>query len=187
VLSTNQGGCIGGAMILLTVNPPPTISIQANDTVICENEQLSMTVSGAVTYIWYPGGATGASHALYPGVSTSYTVQGTDMNGCKSKSVITVTVDACTRITDADGQDNFYSVFPNPVKDQLIISFSGKSGQLESIEITDIVGKVVLSEALHFNGQGIATANVSGIAPGVYIFRVVRNNKHSEGIKLIRE
>ena len=187
VLSTNQGGCVGGAMILLAVNPPPIITIQANATAICVNEQLVLTASGALTYTWLPGGASGASFALYPTVSTVYTVQGIDVNGCKNNSFLPVGVDACTRIKDADGQNNFYSVFPNPVRDQLIIAFSGKSGQGERFEILDVVGKVVLSGPLHFNPQGNTSADLSGIAPGMYIFRVVLNNRNSEGIKLIRE
>jgi hypothetical protein len=71
-------------------------------------------------------------------------------------------------------------IFPNPVKDKLfLVSLNNLNG---FIEINDIQGRV------HFNQKYIntATIDVSGLAKGIYIVRII-NNKETHIEKIIKE
>lgn len=73
----------------ITVNPLPTILISvSNPTPICPPPTniggLGMSASGANTYTWAPSSYTGANVSIFPqpSTSTTYTIYGTDVNGC---------------------------------------------------------------------------------------------------------
>lgn len=91
VTVTDANGCRGTANILVTVDPLPTITV-IGDNNICRGESSVLTASGAVTYLWSPGGQTTASITVSPVTTTTYTVTGTDANGCSSTGTRTVTV-----------------------------------------------------------------------------------------------
>jgi hypothetical protein len=59
---------------------------------ICHGNCATVTVSGANTYLWMPGGLTGSVVTLCPTVTTIYTVTGTDgsSNTCSAKDTIIV-------------------------------------------------------------------------------------------------
>ena len=63
---------------------------------ICENSSVTLTASGAATYVWTPAGSlssgTGASVSASPKTTTTYTVTGTATNGCTNTATKTVTV-----------------------------------------------------------------------------------------------
>ncbi|MGZ3862988.1 MAG: DUF7948 domain-containing protein [Bacteroidia bacterium] len=77
----------------VTVNPSPTITVN-NAASVCSNTSVTLTVSGASTYNWSPATglntATGAIVIANPGASTTYTVTGTDVNGCIGTATVTV-------------------------------------------------------------------------------------------------
>jgi gliding motility-associated-like protein len=88
------GGCISNpATSTVTVNPSPTITVN-NSTSICTNTSVTLTVSGASTYNWSPATglntATGAIVIATPAASTTYTITGTDVNGCIGTATVTV-------------------------------------------------------------------------------------------------
>ncbi|UPT70010.1 MAG: GEVED domain-containing protein [Flavobacterium sp. JAD_PAG50586_2] len=85
----------------ITVNSLPTVSISSLTPAqarICGTGSVSMTATGASTYVWTPTtGLTptsGSPVSASPSATTSYTVVGTDVNGCVSAAsapqVITV-------------------------------------------------------------------------------------------------
>lgn len=67
----------------------PTVFVASN--IICKGESKSINASGANTYSWSTG-ATSPFILVTPTVTTSYTVVGTDGNGCKNTSVSIITV-----------------------------------------------------------------------------------------------
>jgi len=85
-------GCSNTVVANVTVNPLPTITV--NSPTICIGQTASLTASGAVIYIWSAGAtSTGVNTAgASPTITTSYTVTGTDSNGCTNTAVATVTV-----------------------------------------------------------------------------------------------
>jgi len=60
---------------------------------ICEDDSATLTASGAVSYVWNTGETT-ASITVFPSVTTTYTVTGTDANGDTSTDSVVVTVTA---------------------------------------------------------------------------------------------
>jgi gliding motility-associated-like protein len=74
----------------VVVNPLPNV-FAGNDIVICENETVILTGSGAATYTWDNGVTNGVSFT--PAVGTlTYTVTGTSAAGCINTDQVDVTV-----------------------------------------------------------------------------------------------
>jgi len=73
----------------ITVNPLPTVGATANPPNICPGSQITLSGSGASTYTWSNGVVNGVSFTS-PTVTTTYTVTGSDNNGCIDSTTITV-------------------------------------------------------------------------------------------------
>ena len=105
------GGCIGHTFTLtVTVNPLPTINVTPSAAAICSGSSTSLTASGAISYNWSPAtglsSTTGATVSANPSTTTTYTISGTDANGCSNTVNVTVTVNITTETAGAS---------PNPV------------------------------------------------------------------------
>lgn len=96
VIVTSAQGCEASDAVLLTVTPLPQIAIQSAGTALCGNDTLDVTVSGASLYTWSPNlfisSNTGASVQVWPPATFSWTVTGTDLNGCIGSNTLDVTV-----------------------------------------------------------------------------------------------
>lgn len=86
--STSPDDCDYSVDVL--VNSLPLVTANADDTEICEGESVTLTGSGASTYIWDGGVTNGV--AFTPVTTATYIVTGTDANGCENTDDITVTV-----------------------------------------------------------------------------------------------
>jgi hypothetical protein len=62
----------------------------ASDASICVGQETILTASGATQYTWNNNAQNGV--AISPTTTTTYTVTGTDVNGCSNSDEITVTV-----------------------------------------------------------------------------------------------
>ncbi|MER3465647.1 MAG: hypothetical protein C4329_15775, partial [Chitinophagaceae bacterium] len=86
--------------VIATVNTPPAITVSATPSTICsgQNATINATSSNAgYTYVWTPGGLTGASQTVAPTATTKYVVTATDNsgganNGCSTKDSVSITV-----------------------------------------------------------------------------------------------
>lgn len=100
VTVTDMEGCVGlngTASFTVTSVNPPTVTVTPSITTICQGQSTTLTASGASTYVWSPAiglsSTTGATVTASPSTTTTYTVTGTDVNGCTATSNVTVTVD----------------------------------------------------------------------------------------------
>jgi hypothetical protein len=91
VTGTNANGCSNTAQVTVTVNALPTVSGGANQS-ICAGGQVTLLGSGASTYTWTNGVTNGV--AFTPANTQTYTVTGTNANGCSNTAQVTVTVNA---------------------------------------------------------------------------------------------
>jgi len=86
--------CGTATTISYLVNPLPTINV--DDETICEGDFVTLTASGATTYVWSPGtglsSTTGTTVTANPTTTTTYTVEGTDANGCVNSTTVDVNV-----------------------------------------------------------------------------------------------
>jgi hypothetical protein len=90
----------------------PVLSVSGK-TVICRNDKLSLTASGANTYSW-SNGVTSANYTATPNSNIVYTVTGTNTtNLCSSSKVVSVTVNPCLGIGE-NLNNNLLHVYPNP-------------------------------------------------------------------------
>lgn len=91
--------CFTNAPVFATVTilPSPTISIIGSFSV-CSGGSVTFTASGANTYQWTTGAQTSTMTDI-PFSSTTYTVIGTDANGCTGTGTITATVVSNPSIT----------------------------------------------------------------------------------------
>jgi PKD repeat protein len=99
VTGSNGAGCSNTATVLVTVNSLPTVSASSSSPAICMGDPVTLTGSGAATYAWMPGSLSGSSVIDNPAASTTYTVTGTDGNGCSNTSTVAVIVNALPTIT----------------------------------------------------------------------------------------
>jgi hypothetical protein len=96
-----QAGCTDTAVVTVTVNPLPTITVTPTTATVCAGSSITLTASGATSYVWTGGPAT-ANYTVTPTVNpTTYTVTGTDANGCIRAVPKTVTVTPVPTITIA--------------------------------------------------------------------------------------
>ena len=79
----------------------------------------------------------------------------------------------------------FIQIYPNPVKDLLLLEFLGVENEPIKIDMYDAIGKHVL-EVLETTENGIneLELNVRSLSPGKYTLKVLRNNSllHTEKI-----
>ncbi|MFL5752666.1 MAG: beta strand repeat-containing protein, partial [Bacteroidia bacterium] len=96
VTGTDANSCSNTAVSAVTVNLLPAITV--NSPTICANQTVVLTASGGATYLWSTTQTT-SSISFSPGGSASYTVTGTDANGCSDSDVATVTVNSLPTVT----------------------------------------------------------------------------------------
>ena len=92
-----SGSCTGdySNTIKITVNANPIVTVTASAT-ICSGSSRTLTATGAVSYSWSPStylsSISGTSVVSSPTANATYTVTGTDANGCTNTANTTVTV-----------------------------------------------------------------------------------------------
>lgn len=118
-LSVQDGwGCLGGFTKNVTVNPPPTI-VACPDTTVCVGDPASLSATGGVTYNWAPTPVSCnpcQTTQASPTVVTTYTVTGTDANGCVNTDTVTVFLRTNT-ISAAWGDSEVCRLTPVPLYD----------------------------------------------------------------------
>jgi hypothetical protein len=95
VLGVDANGCTSVDQVQVSVNALPNVVAGANASV-CPGLSTILGVTGASTYTWTPStGLTGANTSAptaNPASTQTYTVTGTDANGCQNTDQVTVTV-----------------------------------------------------------------------------------------------
>ncbi|TNE53929.1 MAG: T9SS type A sorting domain-containing protein, partial [Bacteroidetes bacterium] len=89
VVGTDANGCQNSDQLNITVHNLPTVNAGA-DLTVCEGESVSLNASGADSYSWDNGASNGVS--FVPATSATYTVIGTDANGCQNTDQLDVVV-----------------------------------------------------------------------------------------------
>lgn len=243
---TDANGCVNTDTTVATINQLPTLTASANST-ICAGDSASVSVTGASTYVWMPGNLTGSALSVTPSSTTTYTITGTDANGCSDTTTTTVTVnslpsvtltaqgthcfddaaftlsggaptggtysgpgvsagmltpatagngthtitysytdangcsssatssvviDACASVSEASG---FYGVTytPNPATDVMTVRWDAAKTEVNSVEVRDVTGRVVLTENVSSNGN--VELNVASLPAGNYTLVMINN------------
>ena len=90
--TATESGCTAtaSATIAVTVNPLPDVRI-SGEAIICKNESVTLTASGAESYQWSTGSMS-VSITEAPTTSQTFSVVGTDENNCQNSASVLVTV-----------------------------------------------------------------------------------------------
>jgi len=103
VIATDANNCTNNASATVVMNPLPVLFVNPAAPVICFGQSSNLTASGASTYNWSPNTAlnqtTGGTVTANPTTTTTYTVNGADVNGCVGSTHVTVTVNPLPNIT----------------------------------------------------------------------------------------
>jgi hypothetical protein len=93
VTVTDNTGCTVTDIVNVTVNPLPIVAATAINDSICPGDTATLYATGsAFIYVWQPGPMMGMMLPVSPAATTTYTVTGTDGNGCSASAIQTVTV-----------------------------------------------------------------------------------------------
>lgn len=92
VTGTGSFGCTNTQTVSITTFDTPTISISPSTSTICAGQSVVLNASGASTYTWSGSGTVSNSITDAPSVNTTYSVIGTDINGCSNSASVTVNV-----------------------------------------------------------------------------------------------
>lgn len=90
VTGTDANGCTATDTVSLANFSAPVISA-GSDTAVCEGNSATFTATGGNSYVWNTGATTAAITADTTG---TYSVAGTDANGCVGTDTVALTVNA---------------------------------------------------------------------------------------------
>ena len=82
IIASSAAGCTQSTTVTVFVNGLPLVRV--NSDTLCQGQSKVLSAGGAVQYVWVPGNLSGVSVTLNPQQTTSYTVTGTDANGCSN-------------------------------------------------------------------------------------------------------
>ncbi|HRY33908.1 MAG TPA: hypothetical protein P5531_13150 [Bacteroidales bacterium] len=95
ITATDMLGCTGtGSIELSGTQISVSISSDPDPPDICQGNSIILTASGALTYEWSNGLGAGESVTVSPDISTTYSVTGTDVNGCTGTASISINVNS---------------------------------------------------------------------------------------------
>ncbi len=81
----SNGNCTTSAVVCVTVNASPAISITSSTNTICQGQTVNFTANGnAATYTWQPMGTNVINETLSPPTTTIVSLMGTNAAGCTS-------------------------------------------------------------------------------------------------------
>lgn len=107
VIGENSFGCLDTATIDVTVNALPLITASGTAT-ICPGGSAPIAASGGVSYSWTPALGLNnpaiATPVASPSGSTTYTVTGTDANGCSNTDQVLISVTAPPNVAAGGNQ-----------------------------------------------------------------------------------
>ena len=95
---TDANGCLGTDQVQIDLYTPNIFGGPSNN--ICAGDSVTLTAIGGVSYVWDNNVVNGV--AFLPTSNTTYTVVGTDIDGCSGTSTVTINIDPLPNINAGD-------------------------------------------------------------------------------------
>ncbi len=177
VLTANNLLCVGTGTINLGVHPKPVVAATATRSSICKNEKTILTASGADTYLWTNNNHTGATltFSATQVMTHTYTVIGTDLNGCTDTAQVTVKVNACTGL--AESSLSQISIYPNPSNGNFTIKSEGDV----VMQVLNEMGQLI--RVIELNEQNQHHVEISGLSKGIYFIQGIPSSANYGTLK----
>jgi hypothetical protein len=77
-------------------------------------------------------------------------------------------------------------IYPNPVQEQLTVSYSNKTDNGSLFQVTDVTGRKILEENLE-GASGHKLIDVRKLQPGVYLYKIMENGAISLQGKFVKQ
>ena len=168
-ITLTSGACSNTDQVLVTVNPLPTVSAGADQTV-CAGSSVTLNGSGVTNLSWNNGVIDGTS--FLPTVTNTYTVTGTDANLCTNTDQVIVNVNpvptataspstTTTLIAGPAGQDYQWinCVNDQPVNGATNASYTATANGSYAVEVTNSFGCSSTSNCVIISVVGINENN----------------------------
>jgi len=139
VTGTSASGCsTPEVMYWINILQTPVVTVIPEFPVICIEESIELSASGAASYTWSPtddlSAATGSQVSAFPSATTTYTVTGM-LGACNGSGTVTVTVDP---FPEADftyiQTGNYIAEFENTTSDGTTFEWIFEAGNTSNEE-----------------------------------------------------
>lgn len=182
VSGTGTNGCVGNKPIVLTVFPNPNITVTTTSAVSCPGSSVVLTANGASTYTWSTS-SNSNTIVITPTISTTYTVSGTNSNGCTGSTTYNQLVTPCVGIEELLSNSETIEIYPNPGDGHFNMIVSSINSNSAYLEIYDMSGRVVFKLT---SNETITPIDITNLATGIYYYTIKINDVIKKG-KLIKE
>lgn len=162
------GNCKQGSFVVNGSNP-----------LICAGETATLTVNTPREVFWSTSEITRAI-LVSPTVTTSYSVNIPNVEGCNFTAVYTQTVSECTALPETKMQETDLNLFPNPSDGSISIISRGAFKGTQLV-LRNVTGQLVFEQILQMPEQ---TINCK-LPAGLYYYEVRSNNNFLKSGKLI--
>lgn len=184
-VTVSNGVCSDIDTVSVAILPLPVLETLP-DTTICAGETITLYVSGADTYSWWPEDSVPcvdcAIMDVTPGGSTSYFVTGTNADGCTSTVSFEVKVEICNGI-EQNSATNIL-VYPNPATEQLWIEWQEINSMSCIFTLSDINGRMIQEQKL-LAGNHIYTIIIDELSAGTYFYTILSESVQKTGTIVI--
>jgi hypothetical protein len=171
----SNGSCSSTQTLPIIVNPLPNVTASVAKSQICKFEIATITGNGATSYSWNTG-ATTQVLTFTLGITTSYTLTGTDNNGCTKTTSVTQFVAICPGMGEGMVNNLGLNVYPNPNNGNFIISTDVSM----TVNVVNALGQIVTTLSLTEDNHNKVT--VSSLPTGIYFI-----TGESKGLKVNRK
>ena len=132
VIGTDANGCIDSDTVSIGVWSLPLVDAGADQT-ICDEDLVTLSGSGASTYSWDNSVVDGVGFS--PSATTTYTLTGTDANGCSDLAYVTVTVNPLPAV-DAGAAQIVCTGTPVTLSATGAVSYTWNNGVTDGVAFT---------------------------------------------------
>lgn len=134
VTVSDTNGCRNSDSVYVQVNPLPIVGASASEPIICVGTATALTANGAVVYHWTPfeflSDSNGLAVNASPPETTTFTIKGTDLNGCTDTTRIILEVIDCSLTIpnvftpNSDGKNDVFNLEYKGLKDYYLRIFN---------------------------------------------------------------
>ena len=153
ISTTNAFGCTTNSVKTITVSITPVINVSSG--AVCTGGTWTITPTGAATYTYSSGSAIVTPTAA----TTDYTVSGSNIDGCQSLAVITITVNPTLLFNPNSGSvciGSSYTITPTGA-----VSYTFSSGSAIVTPTTNTTYTIVAENSVGCLGTDICTIVVN--------------------------
>lgn len=178
MLVVDRGGQIDTIIKPDLIQVGPQISVTAtpgDSTCWYTPIRLDATTTGAVSYLWQPGGYT------TPYIDVTYLEHGlgqhdfsvtVDLGNCQSTKMVSAYLDACTGLEEKGGSLSV-AVYPNPSNGLFSVEIGAGKSITADVTVTSSLGVQVYAETgVAVNGTTVKSLDLSKFGAGIYLLTV---------------